>query len=423
VEEETADPSEEMDEDEDDELTTSPLPNNMGIAINSALMNVKPAVMGTGAAPPNPAKRNSANQPPAFPPTVLLPSVTMPVRTSPLIPALVPFSLRVLRFERVGIYDWEIKENRIFNLEQFIKTVLTDLSVSSASSAFYLLDEQRISTWINDRKLSLAKKYLMNPSLFTTLESELSEMKAVITSWNLKEDFWQLQNFLMTYYQRFVIHNNNTANNGNNNSDVAALSLFDFWSQLDEQQSSSHKPPAKSGASAQPPISSPQNLVRGFLGYEVVKYHILIIRKNLALGISSDIWCKIFHNEFISAYEEVYSMCNSSSASSQGVGGGGEVSVPFGKILIYFFPQLALLERRFGQSSQNSTNVISSGLHPSDILIKYVSHHHSASGGKPVKPSAESLDGLSESVPEMIPYQLYQTIGAYNTPALKIMTK
>jgi hypothetical protein len=417
MEEETAEPSEEMDEDEDDELTTSPIPNNMGIAINSALMNVKPAVMGTGAAPPNPAKRNSANQPPAFPPTILLPTIAMPITTPPPVPAVVPFSLRVLRFERVGMYDWDIKETRIFNLEQFIKTVLTDLSASSASSAFYLLNEQRISTWLNDRKLSLAKKYLMNPSLFTTLESELSDMKAVITSWNLKEDFWQLQNFLMSYYQRFV---NNTAIN-----DGAALSLFDFWFQLDDQQSNSQKLlPGKSGASAQPSISSPQTLVRGFLGYEVVKYHILIIRKNPALGISSDIWCKIFHNEFISAYEEVYSMCNSSSSSSQG--GGGEVFVPFGKILIYFFPQLALLERRFSQSSQNSANVISSGLHPSDILIKYVSHHHSASGGKPLKPSADSPDGLaslSESIPEMIPYQLYQTIGAYNTPALKIMTK
>ncbi len=394
-----------------------------------------------------------------------------------------PFTLRVLRFERIGLTEWDIKETRVFDIPQFIQSLLYLNSSSSSSSSgtsssssslemnLYLLNEKKLNKMLTDKKctvsVSSGKGSGGGGIGMISLENELNQLQSILTHWP-KYEIMQFQHFLSSYETSYLQY---TSDNISNNNTGNSFTLFQYWNQLDESHSSAiddqqgdiivKEDQVKSGGS--------QSVI-GYIAYEITVYLVLIIRKNLSLGIHNDIWCKIFPNELIIANEEIRQekILKRNKLKNQTITKTAEgdnddelvIIVTFGDILINFFPQLSYIIKKLRQQSHNNNNPDSTSnntipFEESDLLIKYYcintlgnnsntnnknnsnsnSSNNSSNSNSVINKNRNNVNngggnGLKESnlvsdftVPNMVSDNCYQTIGTFNTPANKVMAR
>jgi hypothetical protein len=275
------------------------------------------------------------------------------------------------------------------SLEYFFESLLA----RSNSTSYYLLNEQQLSNVLYGKRLCLAEVHSSTSFLQTALHS----MNSIIASWP-NENFLQFQNFLFLYRLQF---NQQLQNPKSTNS----LSLVRFWAEYYDKRLPFPFPKRNYSSETSRPL--------GVITHETVKYHILIIPKNKVLGIHSDMLCGIFHNEFTSAYEELAARISTA----------GHDLLTFGKMPVHFFPQLTVLDRPF-KNSKNQTKKIEL----SNIVIKYTTHREEfISSHYSFLLSRKTCETVSASswltFPEMISPTRFQTLGAFNAPALIILAK
>lgn len=394
-----------------------------------------------------------------------------------------PFTLRVLRFERIGLTEWDIKETRVFDIPQFIQSLLylnsssssstsgTSSSSSSLEMNLYLLNEKKLNKMLADKKCSISVssgKGSGGGIGMISLENELNQLQSILTHWP-KYEIMQFQHFLSSYETSYLQY---TSDNISNNNTGNSFTLFQYWNQLDESHSSAiNDQPGDStgngGKEVQAKSGGNQSVI-GYIAYEITVYLVLIIRKNLSLGIHNDIWCKIFPNELIHANEEIRQdkilkrnkVRNQSNSTTEG-GNDDEfvVIVTFGEILINFFPQLSYIIKKLRQQSHNNNNNPDSTsnntipFEESDLLIKYYcintlnnnsnntkinnnsNNTNNSNSNSLISNSRNNVNngggsGSKESnlvsdftVPNMVSDNCYQTIGTFNTPANKVMAR
>lgn len=203
-------------------------------------------------------------------------------------------SIPAVRFERVSGKEWEFKENKIFNIESLVMNV---------NSVFYLLDENKLSA--EERS---TKKIWSTCNGFISLQSELQQRGALITSWP-KFDHSHMLDFLESWI-----------------SQDHQTSLIEFWNHGLFNSSSSR---ANSFAAGKEQEGS------GIIAYEVVMQVGMVLRKNDKLGIREDCWRLIYPSDLL----------NDSQAAS------------FGGFLMNFFPQLRSVLSKL-TSDQISTTVV-----------------------------------------------------------------
>lgn len=403
-----------------------------------------------------------------------------------------PFSFKAIRFERIGINEWKMKETIIFDIQQFIESLINmQLSSSTSSSSInstgsatgtdfniYLLNEKPLSPSLQDGYLrinhAISTPRILHPNAssgtmnsiisgIVSLEQELKKLSSITTSWHVHE-LPQFQQFLLAYYQQYILTAaanasstpaNTTMSNATSPSaasitrgkSASGISLHQFWNQFD------HHSPSNHGFSSQAPtplsINTSSNplmsgLVLGCIGYEVSSSMMLIIRENKFLGIHSDIWCKLYPNDFTHAMEELlYPLQQQQMKEQQKEGNNHDyhntpsidsntAKITFGDILMYFFPQLSILERKLTISSQQLSQKkgITVQFTLDDIFVKYAPITPS-----PQQPSSNIADDCSirsetdpsRSAMSILPPQgntsAYQTIGVFTTPAKKILAR
>jgi hypothetical protein len=127
-------------------------------------------------------------------------------------------AMKSIRFERVGVSEWEMKESRIFDIESLLKT--TDCVVSLVDESKFSRDE------VQDLLLVSRSNGLVN------LQSELQTRRALIASWP-KAEHSNLLDFI-NEWRREV------------NSEV---SLIKFW------DSSAHSGRSSVASSARPAVT------------------------------------------------------------------------------------------------------------------------------------------------------------------------
>jgi hypothetical protein len=359
-----------------------------------------------------------------------------------------PFSFKSLRFERIGMNEWKIKEVVIFDLGTFIQS-LANLNISHV----YLLNELKLVKSLNNGILKVVEtnaehehqQRISDVFGLITLENELNKLQSILTSWQISE-IPQCQHFLTSYYQHYFDTNDNNEyiNNG--------INLYQFWYQFDpreflfaserQSQHSEKQQPSTTDLSSQCDSLEAKYGISGCIGYEISNSLILIIRKNPVLGVVNDIWCKIFPNDLMHAMDEVL---QSQREEDEELKKSKPTLITFGNILIYFFPQLLLLEKRL--RNMNKTNHVNT---LSDVFIKYYalnkieatqtttnnssnnitsdsSYDTLSNGiGNAVSSSNISFGGGNNketSIPPLSNYSSYQTIGTFSTPARKVMAR
>jgi len=155
-------------------------------------------------------------------------------------------SVPTLIFERVGLKEWDIKENRIYDIYSF-------LSVNSSSIC--LIDENKIT---EDEKNN--KKLISNLNGFVSLQSEFLSRNGLLTSWPKKE-YPQLKCLVETF-----LYDNN-------------ITLANLW--LGESLSNRFL------------IKLPSTM-KGILCYEIVTQVGILLRSCVSLGLTMDCW-RVFY--------------------------------------------------------------------------------------------------------------------------------
>jgi hypothetical protein len=346
-----------------------------------------------------------------------------------------PFSFKTIRFERIGTNEWKIKESIIFDISKFIESLF---SISSlADFHLYLINEEHLTPSLQEGALKISstprvgtvsKNSSSSSSSFgiISLENELKKLHSIITSWQ-KPEIPQLQQFLNSYLQYY--YDQLAPSSNIEDSPIAPsseLSLFQFWNQFDKSNNNSSSTTITSSAtSTSTSVSSSSSSCFGCLAYEITNSMMLIIRSNNHLGISHDIWCKIYPNDFSHAMEELINNADDEdeiNKNNNGKKGGSINSISFGNILTYFFPQLLLIEKKLKNLRNKSTASSQVTYDASDIFVKY---YHSS---RVSVVNDENNNGNDESnnnitLPSMNSLTAYQTIGTFTTPAKKIMSR
>jgi hypothetical protein len=369
-----------------------------------------------------------------------------------------PFSFKALRFERIGSSEWKIKELLVFDLQKFIES-LANLNISQV----FLINELKLMKPLKNGLLHVAElnadhehqQRISDVFGLTTLEGELNKVSSVITSWQATE-IPQCQQFLTSFYHHYFDQNdsNEYINNG--------VTLYDFWHQFDpreflfaneRQRQKDQEDQTDQNAVSNNTIntntsstnsSGSKYQIMGCVGYEVSNSLILIIRKNSVLGVVNDIWCKIYPNDLMHAMDEV---AMSQREEDEEQKKSKPSLITFGNILVYFFPQLLLLEKRI-KNIKKTTHVNTL----SDVFIKYyafnkvdISHMNNlvenkdspdvkgvagtgGGGGDHSEHNSSINSGGGGSgndiyLPACLNPSAYQTIGTFNTPARKAMTR
>jgi len=192
--------------------------------------------------------------------------------------------LTILRFERIGINQWDIYESKIFELDNFLSLFSTD-SIKSTNnldhhqtqnnsiSHVYLLDELLLSEVIQSKQL--IHKDADNNTKFTLGKLiKLIYPLAVLSTWTQPTDYSSLKSTLLFYAQQFVVR-----------SIVPSTNIFTTENivSLYKLATSDH--------------CNIKSLANGCLAYEVDAPAIIILRKSHLLGIEEDIWRKIYPME------------------------------------------------------------------------------------------------------------------------------
>jgi hypothetical protein len=303
--------------------------------------------------------------------------------------------LHILRFERIGHEQWDIQESRIFDLSSFLSMLQASTQQSAAIGNVYLVNEVMLSPallskqWIHaDAGGNAEGNQGHGGGRGINLAQEIKD--SIITSWLQPTEYLQLSSFLSTYAQHSATSSSPSS---------STFSLFDLWT-------------GGNGSSGAMVNSNGAMKVQGYLAYEIESYIIFIIRKNPSLGISEDIWCRIYPMEINSPFQ-------------QAVDSNKEMSI--GEYLLHFFPQLQQLKKRLkilSKKLQAANGDDGIEYDENDIMLKYYQHKVSTNTASADATTGESADSAGETkLPAMLSLASYQTVGTYTSAAKKIISR
>ena len=274
-----------------------------------------------------------------------------------LIHASLPLrGIKSIRFERMSATEWEMKENRIFNID----SLLTDTGF-----VVHLVNESKFS------QEEMRDMLLVGRSAgFINLQSELQQRKALIASWP-KAEYSNFANFINEWRR-------------DQNAD---LPLMNFWNSSASRSNEIPKPQQGSGQE----LSSADGMNSGVLsnsdmkcdmsdvstqGTGVIVYEVamkigFIIRANKRLNIPHDCWRVIYPRELHST----------------------SLKAPFSNFLGDLFPQLRSVFAKLDNLQ--------------DVVVNY--SPHSASNEKLTKPPSilessyyQTIGTMTETSADMI---------------------
>lgn len=149
----------------------------------------------------------------------------------------------VLKFERVGLNEWHIESNKVYDIDAFLPSI---------SSTIFLLDESLLpeEEW-------KSKRFVGRSEAMTNLYTEFFERNLLITCWPQNHHV-QFQNMVHDWYS------NNPC------TSQPSISLLSFWDQGLRNSS--------------------RSTAQGIIAYEVVNFVGIVLRSNAELGVSQDVW-------------------------------------------------------------------------------------------------------------------------------------
>lgn len=302
--------------------------------------------------------------------------------TAPKQQQLTARAMKSIRFERVGVSEWEMKESRIFDIESLLKT--TDCVVSLVDESKFSRDE------VQDLLLVSRSNGLVN------LQSELQTRRALIASWP-KAEHSNLLDFINEWRREvnsevsLIKFWDSSAHSGRSSvassarpavtkvpsteniqsSSAGAWAGLSSSSLAERSVGSEQRRPANSSSvpeSSGTPRPSPST---GVVVYEVVIKVGFIIRACESLNILEDCWRVIYPRDLLSS----------------------SLQAPFTTFLGEFFPQL----RSRLCKLEN----------PDDFVVKYCAH-------------PGNNEKLSQP-PSPLSASCYQTIGTMNETAASMI--
>ena len=241
---------------------------------------------------PSPRDSNLRNLPSlsAIPISSTIPRVSLPLR-----------GIKSIRFERMSATEWEMKENRIFNIDSLL---------NDTGFVVHLVNESKFSQEEMREMLLVARS-----TGFINLQSELQQRRALIASWPITE-----HSSLIDFINEWRRDEN------------ADLSLVNFWNSSANKIPDPTKRLVKDGSNTSTlSVGDPRgDLLKsgeysdvitqgtGVVVYEVVMKIGFIVRANKSLNIPDDCWRVIYPRELHST----------------------SLQAPFATFLCDFFPQL-----------------------------------------------------------------------------------
>ena len=286
-----------------------------------------------------------------------LTSCTAATSDSSLIHASVPLrGIKSIRFERMSATEWEMKENRIFNIDSLL---------AETGFVVHLVNESKFSPEEMRDMLLVGRS-----AGFVNLQSELQQRKALIASWP-KAEHSNFANFINEWRK-------------DQNADLA---LMNFWNSsasrkneiTKRQQGSGQEMPLvdgiNSGVLSNGDVKCDMlDIVTqgtGVIVYEMVMKIGFIIRANKSLNIPDDCWRVIYSRELHST----------------------SLQAPFSTFLGDLFPQLRSVLAKFDNLEE--------------CVVKYCPH--SASNEKLTKPPSmlessyyQTIGTMTETSADMI---------------------
>lgn len=273
-------------------------------------------------------------------------------------------AMKSIRFERVGVSEWEMKESRIFDIESLLKT--TDCVVSLVDESKFSRDE------VQDLLLVSRSNGLVN------LQSELQTRRALIASWP-KAEHPNLLDFINEWRRdvnsevSLIKFWESSAHSGRSSAKVPSSDRA--WAGLNSLAERSvggeQRRPANSSSVPESSGSPRPSLSTGVVVYEVVIKVGFIIRACESLNILEDCWRVIYPRDLLSS----------------------SLQAPFTTFLGEFFPQL----RSRLCKLEN----------PDDFVVKYCAH-------------PGNNEKLSQP-PSPLSASCYQTIGTMNETAASMI--
>jgi hypothetical protein len=275
--------------------------------------------------------------------------------------------LKVLKFEKIAMNQWDIIETKIFELDLFLVFMQNLSEDYSTDIVIYLLDDfflfenydsnNNINYNLfnnNNNNNNIDNKNEKNNNLLTNLYENFRKKKSFVTSWSFLEQS-QFKIFILNWYEINLnlnlnknehnlnintIHNNdgNITNNENNNNNKNKISLLTYWNNLNSVFNNNNNNNS---------INKENNFEnRGVIAFEIIKKIGIIIRKNEKLFLNEDIWCYLYPNElkkFVVNNVDYIDNSNNkkiNNSNSNYDSNNGESEECFGFFLEIFFPQL-----------------------------------------------------------------------------------
>ena len=190
--------------------------------------------------------------------------------------------IRTMKFERVGLREWEIKESRVYDMTAFL---------GAPPATLHFVDERLLpSEEIHTRRL------VGSATGFVSLQNELQKRKALITSWSRKDAVPQLSPMIQAWKE-----------------EQPEMSLLEFW------ESSCGDGYFDNGADT--PSQAPGE---GILVYEQVLQIGIVVRGCEQLGFKEDCWRFLFPKELHT----------------------DSLMMPFGVFLASIFPQTRVISEK-----------------------------------------------------------------------------
>lgn len=367
--------------------------------------------------------------------------------TSPAGPPIV-WSVPALRMERIGSDRWLMKETRVFDVANFIDTVVRHQSAGSTATAataggkanalttggsIMLIQETTLATELASPLMELERRSAHPFGSGSVLEQELQLRGALVTSWPLDE-LAQFVSFLRAYQQhcRYVSDRWQQAQTAHGKATSTAGSAAAEDAPHDGELVSSSSPPheqstdesaatAAAAAATAAEVAVLPSLWEywlhqggrrgvsssggggevaksvGYLVYEAPVQVVVLLRAQPTLSIPEDLWCTMYPHDFTALLAD--------NAGHTGQAAGERRSETFGGLLIDLFPQLSHVGRD------------GAGASVANVTVRYLAHPLSSSTAAPTN-TAEGT-----GLPRKAPLAQYQTIGTWTHAAARLLVR
>jgi hypothetical protein len=305
--------------------------------------------------------------------------------------------LTFFNFDRIGMNEWKIRGIKIFHLDPFMQSLTEDLS----ATGIYLVDDQKLAPLITLNVQSSINgnfsasvsggKFLAREGGLLSLREELGHTDTLVASWNSRGDYRQFEGFIRRYCNAVQAQaSDGSSSSGASKKDdvtATAATLLSVW-QEDSSLDHAGKKRSRSDNDLTSMLSPVTTSGRGVIVYETVTQMGFVIRKNLQLGMTHDLWCLLYPND----------MYASSSDSSY----------LFEHYVISLLPQY---------------RSVAATLSKKEVVVKYYCHRHHANATSASSSASTEGSTVWKDVPKLADESAYRTIGTMSQSAYSLLSK